>query len=1387
MYEQLDAIHRNNGDSNTTQSSKKPSKFRTFFGVSKSEPKANGKPSGQSLPQPVSQQSNLPQVNESQDKPLPVTPSVSQPRTYTFVLENVSRPTVRTELPRLQQRIERTGQLIYCNAVLLQDATSPLPATIGSDEANDGPTNTVQGSKFTKTEQDWLAEIKQDPMEQDHLRWLVARMVIQFIQDAHKDSTEIAEIVALGPVLQREPYRKLLSSFIKDFDESLILDVDLLEGLVQLVQSASPGFLEPDDLVKVLSMFRIRLERTHQQTSENPYRLALAISRILDVMADHKVQDLDRVVEHEPLSGILSGLQGSSDPFLIYQACYAFQALQFVPDNETPLQAVLRHSVGVVDGLVQISSVFKLDLASVLEGLESLQENLGGAFGVAKTVYEGVSSLLESGRSVFDSLKEGYGSGKKRPWYSAIRAAYAFVQAGQLKDLNRIIVEAPCRRDPLFQWGVCHLLGEIASDAIWDVAVRLRSVDLLGDLYRNDPDWGKDESVKAWMLTIINKLGVTSDMAVNTVAQALLRDLKQDQYTPLQHPYPLRVRLPLPTSSPILSKVQNVPYVEYAIQKFRLQRLTESKQTVYIPPMAKANLQARDDDHFLLMDKVNEFLESNRQVMLILGNSGAGKSTFNQHLEHQLWTDYKRGGSIPLFINLPAIDEPQHDMVAKQLTTYNFTKEQIQELKLQRRVVLICDGYDESQQLVNLHRTNSLNQTGQWSTKMVISCRSQYLGQDYRSRFAPTSGSHYARTTLELFQEAVITPFSKEQIEQYIEQYIPLEPRVTWRTRDYMDKLTVIPNLMDLVSNPFVLTLALEALPLVTENRQDLTNIKLSRVQLYDTFASHWLDVNKRRLEGMMTTMTEQDRSVLDQLLDAGFVSMGIEFSTNLAAAIFERQGGNPVVRYVHLSDKNTWRTEFFSPDPEVRLLRESSPLSRTGSLFRFLHRSMQEYFFSRTIFAPPNSLGDRDEFAPQPDSLSSDDHAIDTEGPLFRRSLLTEPSILQFLGDRVKQHPWFKQHLLGLIELSKSDSQSSQAATNAITILVRAGVAFNGADLRGIRIPGADLSGGQFDSAQLQGADLTGVNLTKAWIRQVDFRGACMEGARFGELPYLQESESVECCAVSLDGKSFAAGLFGGGINFYDTATWTRTGTLQGHEERVTSLAFSPNSQQLLSGSVDKTLRLWGCQTGTVDFILEGHSNEVATVVFSPTGKQVASASRDKSVRLWDTHTGAVTFVLTAHTDEVTDVTYSPDGGTIASTSLDGTVRIFDTLTGQSVQELKAGRTYSRLAYSPDGRRVAIGGHLGLIQLWDASTMEQGLGWKAHSSAITGSMDHHLKSRPDCAAMGCAHWFTRLCVYRPPAACHRSDILNRWITHTFRKSGQDGADVGGQPVRDKI
>ena len=78
-----------------------------------------------------------------------------------------------------------------------------------------------------------------------------------------------------------------------------------------------------------------------------------------------------------------------------------------------------------------------------------------------------------------------------------------------------------------------------------------------------------------------------------------------------------------------------------------------------------------------------------------------------------------------------------------------------------------------------------------------------------------------------------------------------------------------------------------------------------------------------------------------------------------------------------------------------------------------------------------------------------------------------------------------------------------------------------------------------------------------------------------------------------------------------------------RGHSSLVTSVAFSPDGKTIVSGSWDKTVRLWSVQTGEQLKVLEGHSSEVKSVAFSPDGKTVMGKSSNSTL-YWSVEDGA-------------------------------------------------------------------------------------------------------------------------------------------------------------------
>ncbi|KAG0301433.1 hypothetical protein BGZ97_002782, partial [Linnemannia gamsii] len=1254
------------------------------------------------------------------DNPSPTLPTDNQAILGIFP-KNLPQPAIKSDLPFFTDRIEEIQQLFYCIRVIFHSQVNFSPAAAASERWTGGLVNEAE---FHNTESAWIEAIRHDPVRQEHFRSLATKVVETFIEDDFKGHALIAEVVILGPVLGRDIYRSLLSCFVYKVEQDTLLDVALLQGLIQLVESASPGYLEDDDLVKILAVLRRHLEGTHKTTSEHLYQVVIAITRLIDILVNGMVKDVSRTEDHQSLVMALTELKDIVDPTLQFLVGYALQATQYIPDDESILQVLLRFGGELATMTLGVASVSMLNPVNLLNSLDRLRQAAGRIDDATNSVLDGVKSSEKDCIEAMQSLVEGLRAGAKQEWYLTLLALRTFVRDGRLADFNETVCKAHCRDILLFQLGLCQILGEIAMDTLWDFHTRHHAVNFLGALCRTITDWKRHPEVSQSVFIILTQLSELSDTAVKGHAQVVLQDLTKEGVVvtaAAASPYPLKSRLPLPESSPLLKRVQNIPELDLDLHQLKQHRLEETSKNIYIPPMAKANLQARDDDLFPLMEKVQEFLASEREVMLVLGDSGAGKSTFNLELERTLWNDYKNYGPVPLFINLPFIDNPAQDLIEKHLQHHNFSTDQIREMKLHRRFILICDGYDESQLKINIHTTNQFNQTGQWKVKIVISCRTQYLGQDYRSRFQPQPADRYQRTATNLFQESVVAPFTKEQIKTYVTRYVPLEPR-PWLVEDYMRMLTTVPKLVELVSNPFLLTLALEALPVVVERHQDFSVVRFTRVQLYDTFVVHWLDINKRRLES--NSLLNDDRAVFDCLLDAGFTSMGIDYSTRLASAIFNRQEGNPIVQYTQLRDKNTWKAEFFGSDPEVRLLQEASPLTRSGSRFQFLHRSILEYFFSRTIYDPARK---DDYFQMSGEATSSATQLLDTNSTLFSRNLLEEPSIIQFLCERVNPDPDFERQLRSVVDRSKVDATAVIAATNAITILVKAGATFHGADLRSVKIPGADLSHGQFDSVRFQGANLRGANLGRAWLRRADFSDSQMEGVQFGEFPYLEMNNAVQSCAYSPDGRLFGATIWGGGLEIYDPSTWTRVHRLDVGWGDIRGVAFSPDSQRIVSGGGEDTVRLLDCTSGESLLVLGGHAKRVNATAFSPSGRQIASASQDRTVRLWHSETGECSFALEGHTWFVNAVMYSSDGQQLVTGGGDETIRLWDPTTGEArgVWNSAAGQVHS-LAFSPDERLLASGHQDGSLQLWNFASGEPGPVVRDHLSTVTAIAFSH-------------------------------------------------------------
>jgi tricorn protease-like protein len=130
-----------------------------------------------------------------------------------------------------------------------------------------------------------------------------------------------------------------------------------------------------------------------------------------------------------------------------------------------------------------------------------------------------------------------------------------------------------------------------------------------------------------------------------------------------------------------------------------------------------------------------------------------------------------------------------------------------------------------------------------------------------------------------------------------------------------------------------------------------------------------------------------------------------------------------------------------------------------------------------------------------------------------------------------------------------------------------------------------------------------------------------------------------IYAMALSPDGRWLAVGGYLGSftgkkpkedeeahkIRLYDFASGQLVALLNGHTNVVFSLAFSPNSKLLVSGSYDFSAIIWDVASHALLHRLQGHTAELYAVTFTPDGQRAVTGSVDTTLRLWRTGDGGL------------------------------------------------------------------------------------------------------------------------------------------------------------------
>ncbi len=229
------------------------------------------------------------------------------------------------------------------------------------------------------------------------------------------------------------------------------------------------------------------------------------------------------------------------------------------------------------------------------------------------------------------------------------------------------------------------------------------------------------------------------------------------------------------------------------------------------------------------------------------------------------------------------------------------------------------------------------------------------------------------------------------------------------------------------------------------------------------------------------------------------------------------------------------------------------------------------------------------------------------------------------------------------------------------------------------------------------------------------------IRGVESGQASQIVETHGAEVTGCSFSGEAQGAqrlltGSLDREVRLWDAATGRVLQAFRGHTGGVTGCALRSDGRVALSASSDKSLRLWDVGRGTMLKLLTGHADAVLCCAFSHKPIKLpglatatwlaASGGRDRMVRVWDTEGGKLLLTLKGHGAEVVSCAFSPAEPLLASASKDGTARLWSLAEQSAVAKFSdENAAYTDCEFSPDGKLLILGLEDGRLLLLDRAS----------------------------------------------------------------------------------